>query len=1335
MRHTDYRPEIVAALAEFATAPLPKAATGLFDVLGYRSDRRVELASNTAAGFRSEFDRDGRFSDRYGLPGEWLSADLLFQLTSDEVRSAGAGMFVFESAGQWDSAIIESYLFMTVELKRASYSRTQLAGITRAVNRLFPMPVMLLFKHGARISLAVIRRRLHKRDQSRDVLEKVTLVKDVDYADPVRAHVEILRDLSLPVLFDEFHFHNFPTLHEAWEKRLDSYELTVRFYRDIANWYFWALSHDGVVYPRDVRTEQDRSIFWIRLLTRLIFCWFLQEKGLIPRDVFRRGVAEDLLADLSPQSGAFYRAFLQNLFFATLNQPIPTRKFRSYNKSGGRDGNRGTTNLYRYRELLTDPDRFLDMLRRVPFVNGGLFDCLDTVFRKEENRSNVRVDDFSEEKDNGLCVPNELFFGDERKVDLSEPYQDQRKRKETARGLIGTLSRYKFTVEENTPLEHEIALDPELLGKVFENLLASYNEETRTTARKATGSFYTPREIVDYMVNESLVTHLGRELADAVPDAADVDRRLRELLAAPDAAQLAFSQDETEALINAIDRIKIIDPACGSGAFPMGALHRLVDLLARLDPNNRRWKEQQLAKAQRDRQLAERLEDDKIRETTIREADERIADIRRSFDTRRHALDFARKLYLIENCIYGVDIQPIACQIAKLRLFIALIVDQNVNPRAENLGVRPLPNLETRIVAADTLVPIEKARDHQFDLLDVQVRPLRRALERVRHEHFNARTPERKADCRKRDADLRGQIAALLRGNGMPAEAAKRLADWDPYDQNARAGFFDSEWMFGLPVGRVRLTAESPPTLLGSFGFVNEVQGQMELLERGRLVESGFDVVLGNPPYVRLQTLKQKDARYADALKENYAAASKGNYDLYVVFVERGLQLLKSAGVLAYILPHKFFNAKYGEPLRKLIAQGRSLSHVVHFGDQQVFPGSTNYVCLMFLDKHGVEACRYVKADDLEAWLATRQGTEGQVRHADVTPREWNFVVGREARFFERLSDVSPKLGEVARAMFVGQQTSADTVYLFEEHRSTEERTLEVFSKELSAWVGLERSVLKSVVRSGSIGRYWATPNAFVLFPYEVEGNGARLFTRVEMAERFPLAWEYLRTNRAKLAAREKGKFADDAWYRFGRSQNLGMWEQPKLMIPYMVTDLSAYLDDSASLYFINVTTGGYGVTVRPGTLDLACLCAMLNSTVLDFFLKQVSTNFHGGYFAANKQFIEQLPLPGAEHDQQAAMSGLVRAVQCLRRRTCTDTPDTNKTPSAAPPYLERLLSALVYELFFVAPGPRAFRTQLPDKLLSAPSHDLGCNAPQGRPPSFHFMVPTHPELSASHSR
>ncbi|MBK9765174.1 MAG: hypothetical protein IPO87_17990 [Flavobacteriales bacterium] len=337
------------------------------------------------------------------------------------------------------------------------------------------------------------------------------------------------------------------------------------------------------------------------------------------------------------------------------------------------------------------------------------------------------------------------------------------------RGLIDILSSYKFTITENTPIEEEVALDPELLGKVFENLLANYNPETKTTARKQTGSGDTPREIVNYMVDESLIAYLRSAISDVVAThvspadgtaANTMEARLRHLLSYSEVPH-TFTKKESEQLIAAIDTCKILDPACGSGAFPMGVLHKLVHVLHKLDPNNKQWKERQIEKASL-------LDDADIKKRTIE-------DIEDAFDN--NALDYGRKLYLIENGIYGVDIQPIAMQIAKLRFFISLVVDQRVDAKRPNLGVRPLPNLETKFVAANTLMKLEKENANLFT--NPAIERKKEQLKRVRHDYFEARTPKSKAKCRTDDRRLREELADLLvQNHDFQPKTAKMLAAW-----------------------------------------------------------------------------------------------------------------------------------------------------------------------------------------------------------------------------------------------------------------------------------------------------------------------------------------------------------------------------------------------------------------------------------------------------------------------------------------------------------------------------------------------------------------------------
>lgn len=591
-------------LADFGHGKLAENALALFDALGYRSDKRIELTPNTAATFREAFDAAGRLNPANALLAEWRSVDMLFQLTGDEVTDRGQARRLFDADARVDNTIIQSYLFFAIELAGERYTRSQLAGITREVNKLFPMPVMILFRHGPFVTLAIINRRLNKRDEGRDVLEKVTLIKDIATASPHRAHIEILFDLSLDVLHARYGFANFPELHNAWQKTLDTAELNKRFFREVADWYFWAVQN--VQFPKAAGADPEtrNAVSVIRLITRLIFVWFIKEKGLAPAALFDEQKVRPLLKWNDPQGSTYYKAILQNLFFATLNTDMErdrpgSRRFRGKAANGGRDQHFGISNVYRYADYFTDPAAALDLFADIPFLNGGLFDCLDRA------KEGVRVDGFSERPDNPLRVPDDLFFGGPRSVDLNDVYATRSRRYEV-RGLLRIFDSYKFTIEENTPIEEEIALDPELLGKVFENLLAAYNPETGVTARKQTGSFYTPREIVDYMVDESLLAYL--ETAFAPQGDAGSRGRLRRLLAYTDEPH-DFSPDEAARLVAAIDHVKVLDPACGSGAFPMGILHKLVYVLGKLDPDNTAWRALQRQKAVRETDEAYRIGD------------------------------------------------------------------------------------------------------------------------------------------------------------------------------------------------------------------------------------------------------------------------------------------------------------------------------------------------------------------------------------------------------------------------------------------------------------------------------------------------------------------------------------------------------------------------------------------------------------------------------------------------------------------------------------------------------------------------------------------------------
>lgn len=678
--------------------------------------------------------------------------------------------------------------------------------------------------------------------------------------------------------------------------------LTQDFYRELSDWYAWAIKI--IRFPNDIKNEKDDDKYnhesAIRLITRLIFVWFLKQRHLIPDEFFdQEYIANNLIENFCPHQkdglfgfksheSVYYKAILQNLFFAMLNSPItkegstkPTeRRFR--NGRGDYDNNK----LMRYERYFLNPQLFVDLANStVPFLNGGLFDCLD------DKDKGIYYDGFSDRKEVGskLIFPDYLFFGEEagKNIDLSEFYGDKRKKRVSARGIIDILKRYNFTVEENTPFDKEVSLDPELLGKVFENLLAAYNPETQSTARKQTGSFYTPREIVQYMVDESLVAHVKRIVGE------DIEPEFRRLLQYTD-DPVDLSPEQRKSIMQSLYECRILDPACGSGAFPMGMLQQMVHILGRIDPENVEWKKMMM-----DMAVGETTE--AFQADSKEERQELLADIERSFDENINRPDYARKLYLIEHCIYGVDIQPIAIQISKLRFFISLVVDQRTNnDPADNFGIRPLPNLEAKFVAANTLIGLAKKDATLFDTDAIKEKE--QALKLAKHKIFSAKTIRTKRKYRQLVKDLRHELANMMEKTGaVGCEEARQLASWDMFDQNASSTFFDPQWMFD--------------------------------------VKEGFDIVIANPPYVLLQN-SDISIETQNNLKETYCVAQY-KVDLYHLFIERGGKLLDKNGFLCYITSSTFLTNTYTEKLRQFMLDGFSVSFIVNIEDS-VFEACVN---------------------------------------------------------------------------------------------------------------------------------------------------------------------------------------------------------------------------------------------------------------------------------------------------------------------------------------------------------------------------------------------------------
>lgn len=1054
-------------------------------------------------------------------------------------------------------------------------------------------------------------------------------------------------------------------------------KVTKEFYADISNWFDWALQ--TVKYPDGARvTEKGYEMSVIRLITRMIFIWFMRVKGFISKDLFDQDTIRFMIAEFDePDSSSYYKAILQNLFFATLSTEVENRELRSDPGFKNMQRDYGKAGVFRFKSLFFDQATINRLFKDIPFLNGGLFTCLD--IRKDPEKGIVEerfIDGFSDNPKHQAYVPNRLFFGDETKIDLNDDYGTKGKTY-SVRGLIRTFERFNFTIDENTPDDQDVALDPELLGQVFENLLARINPETSVAARKETGSFYTPREIVDFMVDESLLAFFQSYLLRIMPETQQLEPRLRALLSYHAEAP-CFTEEETECLLEAIDQIKVLDPACGSGAFPMGMLNKLVFLLSQLDPNNERWKKIQFDKAIAAIEKVSSKKDEQVRQ-------QRITEIENAFDNRVDS-DYGRKLYLIRNSIFGVDIQPMAVHIAKLRFFISLIVEQKKDgaKAEENFGILPLPNLETKFVAANSILHLhskpseiipkpkvelsEAARENLADIkrrfeiyqntsnaylrdqikmeavriaheinnalrgapdfapievgklfdslktleqlkkhlpLDDDNRQqmsfvettesrssiLRDELTRVHEQHFNTTNPARKKELERRDFQIRQELSEEIskQRRDWGAGAFKRaalLASWNPYNQNSVAGFFDPEWMFDI--------------------------------------KDGFDIVIGNPPYIQLQNFASTDpeiqAAYANAGYKSHTATG----DIYCLFYEMGHAVLRwRTGILAYITSNKWMRAGYGKNLRDFFDSQVDPLLLIDFAGTRVFTTATVDVNIIIFRKSKSDLL--TKACTIEENCLNVLGDYIQQNAVSIPfggSSSWVITSPIEDRIREKIEALGTPLGEWDINIYYGIKTGYNKAFIVD--GKTKDRLIAEDPK--------SAEILKPILRGRDIKRYRAEfADLWILFlPWhfplhdDPSIQGASVVAENEFRNRYSSIYKHILNHRTGLENRNKEETGVRyEWYALQRcaatyyqefEKEKIIWKALGLEPSFCYSKETIYTNDKA-----NILTSNYGY--------LKYLCAFLNSKLFQWQFSKIGIGMGQGY-EYKVQYVRLISVP-----------------------------------------------------------------------------------------------------------
>lgn len=662
--------------------------------------------------------------------------------------------------------------------------------------------------------------------------------------------------------------------------------------------------------------------FSVRLIGRLIFCWFLKKKtsdkgiSLIPEEL--------LSSKLGTQKPGLYHNILEPLFFETLNKPIKQRK----------------------------KEFQLSLWSEIPFLNGGLF--------TPEYHDYYQVDQLGISKYiNTLKVPDSWL-----------------------KELFEIFETYNFTIDENTPVDIELSIEPEMLGRIFENLLAEINPETGNTARKSTGSYYTPRSIVEYMVDESLKQYLLSKT--------NLDKNKISSLLAYEEEEVGLSELEKDVVIDALDAIKIIDPACGSGAFPMGILQKMLLILQKIDPESKKWLFKKLSK----------IDNNIVREeitTKLQNAN----------------WNYVHKLGIIQSSIYGVDIQPIAVDISKLRFFLSLIVDERIDDSKPNRGIESLPNLEFKFVCANSLIGLpatlvgsykEGLQPKLFEEVDNITE-----LKKLRDEYLRCYGDE-KISIEKEFLEIQNGMFLRSLNWGSEDSQTVKLSQWNPFSGES-SEWFDPEWMFG--------------------------------------VRDGFDIVIANPPYIR-----QEKISFKPGLKKEYEIFNSVS-DLYTYFYERGFKLLKKFGVLTFITSNKFLRARYGNVLRKYLQTNTTIKTIINFGNRHMFEATTNTLIFITIkEKNDKNVLAYSDSIQVPDKITFSQSV--------LQDREWTIEKPEIIRLKSKVEEMGTLLKDWNIRINYGIKTGYNEAFIIDEATKNELIKSESKAKE----------IIRPIIRGRDIKRY-----------------------------------------------------------------------------------------------------------------------------------------------------------------------------------------------------------------------------------------------------------------------
>ena len=872
---------------------------------------------------------------------------------------------------------------------------------------------------------------------------------------------------------------------------------------------------------------------------------------------------------------------------------------------------------------------------RIPYLNSSLFEPTEL-----ENDS-IGVNQL----DNGLTLP--IL----RNSVLSDnPAYRNTKEISTLSYLFAFLDAYDFASESRETIQEKnrTLINASVLGLIFEKI-NGYKD----------GSFYTPGFITEYMCRETIRKAVVQKFNDAKGwDCADF------------AALENKDLNRVEAN-NLINEIRICDPAVGSGHFLVSALNELIavksDLGVLQDETGKRLKDYTVSIL--NDELIVQDEDETPFQYVLQATGKPTAERQRVQKTLFH-----EKQTIIENCLFGVDINPNSVKICRLRLWIELLKNAYYTDESGFTELETLPNIDINIKQGNSLLSKFSLTEDLSDVFRKQKFTLKSYKDAVA-AYKNAPNKEAKAELQRFINEIKSQFRetvynrdprrkklAKLRGERILLDS--ELSIFDSVKDPKLIEFEKKRYDKLIEQTETDIAdIENNALYRGSFEWRFEFPEVLD--DKGDFI--GFDAIIGNPPYIRIQEL-QNEIRIVDYYKRTFAGSQQGNYDIYILFIELGISISRQAGKLCYILPNKFMNANYGEPIRKIIAEKSYLESIVHFGHIQIFDDATTYTCLLSLTKQQHSTFTFQKVTDLKYWRVTH-GQFTAIRSDTLTEKEWHVLEGAELSLYQKLFGQQSTLEEVTERIFQGLKTSADKIYIVEE-LSRQADKIKVFCPFDNKEYWLEDELLFTLIKGGEGKRFSILKtNRLILYPYSLIYS--KLLTSAYIEQHLPLTWAYLNTHKLYLENRENGKMKGEKWFGYVYPKALEVIHKPKIFTPDIALRASFSYDTNGSKFFTGGAAGGYGIVPKPHINSLYLL-ALLNGSITTWAISKTSTQMRGGYFSFESRFIRSLPIKNLSEKEQAPFIKIVN--QILTAKSADPTADTL--------VLETEIDRLVYALY-----------------------------------------------------